>query len=163
MPCVWSSLSGLPPALHYIINIHLLISVLLVIFFFFYFIAFKLPFPSLFMISWPIFLANKKIRRKVKEQLVNVWIWIKKTKSHNQHSDIVLDDLSLEFFLEISSAICNTLCHTFFFFFGFISSPCLIESYLEGSFSLHCEAWSSGIIPSEKCPHLLTNPRRVSW
>lgn len=119
MPCVWSSLSGLPPALHYIINIHLLISVLLVIFFFFYFIAFKLPFPSLFMISWPIFLANKKIRRKVKEQLVNVWIWIKKTKSHNQHSDIALDDLSLEFFLEISSAICNTLCHTFFFFFWF--------------------------------------------
>ena len=61
-----------------------------------------------------------KMLGKVKEQLVNVRIWVKKTKSHNQHSDVALDDLSLEFFLEISSAICNTFCHTFFLLHFFL-------------------------------------------
>ena len=56
------------------------------------------------------------------------WIWIKKTKSHNQHSDVALDDLSLQFFLEILSAICNTLCHNFFFFFCFIFPPVCLRA-----------------------------------
>lgn len=58
LPCVWWSLPGLPPALRYIIDIHLLISVPL--FMIFFFIVFKLPFPPLFMISWSFWQTNKQ-------------------------------------------------------------------------------------------------------
>lgn len=56
----------------------------------------------------------------MKEQPVNMWIWIKETNSHNQHSYIALDDLSLEFVLEIwvlSIILCVIwFCFIFFLF-----------------------------------------------
>lgn len=90
-----------PFPLHYIINIHLLISILLFMTFFFTLLLLNCHFPHCLWLVICLFWQTNKQGEKWRS---SPWMceYGKRKHSHNRLSYVALDDLSLEFILETS-------------------------------------------------------------